>query len=289
MGQKVYIIAGPTASGKSGYALELARKMNGVIINGDSLQIYNELPLLTAQPSSETQTMVPHRLYGALSHQEKCTVGKWLEMATREINKAFQNGKIPIVVGGTGLYLKALIDGLIDIPEINQSIKNKVQAEFDSVGREEFYNHLKKIDPDYAVKIGPDNTQRVLRARNVFEATGKPFSVWRQQHNSKQHDFAFYKICLMPPREVLYSRCNQRFLQMIEVGIIDEVKAAQQYYIPQDHTLRKAIGFREIESALQGGITMDEAIKKAQQLTRNYAKRQVTWLRHQMTFDEVLK
>ena len=273
--QKVYVIAGPTASGKSAYALEIAQKQPAVIINADSMQVYRDFPILTAQPSPEEQAQAPHKLYGFLGVDEKCDAASWADLAAQEIQAAWSQNQLPILVGGTGLYLKTLIQGIAPIPEVADEMRQKAISLLAELGHENFHAMLLQKDPTSAhLKIG--DTQRVLRAYEVVEATGKPLSYWYTQPTRKFFEEAnFNGKILLPERADLYANCDKRFSQMIERGGITEV---------QKHPLNlsiKIIGVPEIQAFLRGEISKDKAIEKASQATRNYAKRQYTWFRNQ--------
>ena len=278
----IYIIAGPTASGKSSLALRLASDIGGVIINADSMQVYKELSILTARPTEEDEALVPHKLYGTMSVAEKNSAVKWREMALAEINNARKLNKTPILVGGTGLYFKTLLEGLAQIPPISPQASVEAKALLEELGVENMYKKLVKIDPKIASKISQNDSQRISRATEVFISTGIPLSEWHESAkllpplggNVK-------KILFDPPREVLYRACDQRFELMLEKGALEEVDKLIRLPLDPSHPILKAVGVRELALFLKGEIELDLAKKRSQQATRRYAKRQSTWFRNQ--------
>lgn len=270
---KVLLVAGPTANEKSAFAHKLALERNGVILNADSLQIYRGLEILTAQPSLEDQKYIPHHLYGFLDLSETFSVGKWLELALLEIQKACTAGQLPIVVGGTGLYFKALLKGLSEIPEIDPHIRLSLQG-----SQESLYQDLEKIDQDLASRIAPSDRQRTLRGLEVFYGTGQPLSFWQSQEPVPL-SYDFEKYLLISPKEETNQRIEARLEIMIERGIIEEVRQALAQS-PSSNAM-KAIGLREFGDFLEGKITLEEAKQLIVLHTRQYAKRQRTWFRHQ--------
>jgi tRNA dimethylallyltransferase len=279
---KVQIITGPTASGKSAYAIGLAEAMDGVIINADSMQVYRDLPILTAQPNNAERECVPHRLYGVLDGGELCTAARWLDMAKQEIIHTWQAGKLPILVGGTGLYLKSLIRGIADIPDIPDEIRQEMRERLRRYGNTEFHTWLSARDPVMAGRLAKGDTQRMLRAAEVVVATGQSLAEWQQKPLRNPIPQAEYTIkALNVPRDMLYHRINQRFENMIEAGALQEVKQLSARNLPHELPIMRAHGVPELIRYLQGEMSLDEAIIKGQQNTRNYAKRQFTWLKHQ--------
>lgn len=273
--QKVYVIAGPTASGKSTHALAIAQKQPAVIINADSQQVYRDFPILTAQPSPAEQKLSPHFLYGFLDITEKCDTATWASLAAAAIKTAWANGQLPILVGGTGLYIKTLIEGISPVPTIAPTIREKASILLHEMGNPAFHAMLLKKDPASAhLKIG--DTQRILRAYEVLEGTGKPLSYWHTQpRKAFLENVDFTGEILLPDRQKLYANCNLRFAQMLEKGAVEEV---QKYDL---NTPIKIIGAPEIQALLRGEISKETAIEKGAQITRNYAKRQYTWFRNQ--------
>jgi tRNA dimethylallyltransferase len=280
----VLIIAGPTASGKSALALELADAYDGTIINADSLQSYRDLPILTAQPSKAATKRIPHRLYGFLDATERGSAARWRALALDEIAAAAGAGRLPILAGGTGLYLRALEKGLAPIPEIPQEIRQEAVELHRTLGGAAFRERLAKLDPAGARRLVSGDKQRLVRAFEVVRATGVPIGVWQQQPNS-QPPCRFGMILLAPPREQLYATCNARFVRMIERGVLSEAAALAVRGIDPDWPVMKALGLPELLSHLRGEMSLDAAVAAAQRATRRYAKRQMTWFRHQTAPD----
>ena len=273
------VITGPTASGKSKAAMQLAMHCNGVIINADSLQLYNGLPILTAQPSVEDMQKVPHKLYGILNPSEEFSVGKWLEAATFEIRKTAN----PIVVGGTGLYLKALRQGLSKIPDISSEIRKKVRGFFETLTNEEVFDLLAQYDPMSASKLHYNDTQRVSRALEVVLSTGKSLIEWQSTNDmSLIKGINVQMAILLPKLSTLHQNAEMRLQSMFENGAIEEVRGLSGNLSP---TISKAIGYREIRAYLDGEISKEEALNLSIIATKQYIKRQRTWFRHQ--FPEV--
>ncbi len=280
--QKIILIAGPTAAGKSQLALDLAQKHNGTIINTDAMQIYAGLPILSAQPSATEQSMIPHALYGVLDPSEASSAGKWLALATDSIQRATATRRTPILVGGTGLYFRALLGGLAEIPPIPEHVRTETTKLYDETGEEKFRSALAKLDPDCAARLARNDRQRLIRAYEVAVHTGKNLGEWHKTRAAS--DFKHMKFethLLLPPRAALYAACDQRFLRMVEMGAVEEAKNILQRKLDPNLPAMKTIGVREIGAYLSGAWTLDEAITKSQQATRNYAKRQMTWFRNQ--------
>ncbi len=271
------LIAGPTASGKSALALKLARDRDGVIINADSMQVYRELRILSARPSAGEEAQAPHRLYGHVSGAEDYSVGRWLADAKLEMQACWAIGKLPIVVGGTGLYFMALQGGLAEIPAIPLDVRDKWRG-FDG----DLHAELHKRDPMSATKLNPADKQRLIRALEVVDATGKTLGEWQADavSNSFLNDINVERLFVDVPREALYARAEQRFDQMLEQGALAEVEALPALVPTQP--MMKAIGVPELLSCLGGETSLPDAITSAKTNTRNYIKRQLTWWRGQM-------
>jgi len=283
MTSNIVIVTGPTASGKSGFALSLAEKTGGVIINADSQQVYRDLRILTARPSPEEEARVPHRLYGLLPASENCSAGKWLNLVRMEIDWARSQGKTPIITGGTGLYLKALLEGIAEIPDIDPAVRTQADNDYDVMGKEAFAERLKAVDPEFFTRLSVFDRQRLIRAYAVWLGTGKSLSFWQKQGSTPPYprdSFDMYKIDI--PRELLYGRCNARFDAMVEMGALEEVRNLLSMTISDDMPIMKSVGVKELGAYIAGTLTLEQAIDKAKQATRNYAKRQLTWLRNQM-------
>lgn len=282
--QRVILVGGPTASGKSAFALDLARRERGVIINADAMQVYGGLPILTAQPTDAEKSLAPHALYGTFDPAISSSVARWLSEALREIQQSLHQGYVPILVGGTGLYFRALTDGLSDIPDIPADVRSMAQALYDDVGEERFRIDLSALDPLSASKIARNDRQRLVRAYEVARHTGKALSFWHSQttpDSAFAEAFVFERHLLMPQRERLYALCDARFLRMVQRGAIDEARAFLALGYDPALSSMKTIGLREFGAFLRGECSREEAIAQAQQATRNYAKRQMTWFRNQ--------
>ena len=283
----IHIVAGPTAGGKSAFALSLAKKLNGVVINCDSMQIYDDLPVLTAQPSEKDKREAPHVLYGILQPAEPCSAGIWQALASREIGTAIANGQTPIICGGNGMYIKVLLEGLSPIPETPPEIRERANARQEQIGTATLHDELKKRDPESAARFHPEHTARIVRAWEVFEATGKKLSDWQKESkNAPPENWSFEIHKIMPEREELYRRCDMRFNQMLDNGALEEVEdfsaRLDSGEIPANPLLAKALGFAHLRAFLAGKISREQAINLSQTETRQYAKRQVTWFKNQL-------
>jgi tRNA dimethylallyltransferase len=286
----IYIIGGPTASGKSAHAMALAAQHDGVIINADSMQIYDGLPTLTAQPSKEDKATHPHELYGALHPNDSCSAGNWREMVEPLIHTILADGKTPIVVGGSGLYINALILGLSPVIDIPDDIRRAASDKQKQLGNPAFHAELSKRDPVMGEKLEPFNTARLVRAWEVLEATGKSLSEWQAMPRvGPPEEWQFDITLVMPERETLYDRCNKRFEWMLKNGALEELKEFNQQIsngaIKSDALLTHALGAEPLTAYLNGTLSKEDAIERGQGETRRYAKRQVTWFRHQIKQD----
>jgi tRNA dimethylallyltransferase len=278
------ILGGPTASGKSTLALALARTLGGTVVNADSMQVYRELPVLTAQPSAADCAAVPHRLYGFLPLTERCSAARWATLARTEIDTARDEGRLPIVVGGTGLYLRALTDGLAPVPDIPADIRQAARQRLVDMGKAAFHADLRRRDPQMAGRIRPSDPQRMVRAWEVIETTGRSLADWQQQAKESRTGPAdrFVTLLLLPERRQLYVACDARFQAMIRRGALDEARAVALYADSPGLPGLKALGLRELIACVGGQMSLEAAIAAGQQATRRYAKRQVTWFRHQL-------
>ena len=278
------LIAGPTASGKSALALRLARERDGVIINADSMQVYRELRILSARPSPDEEGRAPHRLYGHVSGADEYSVGRWLKDARLEMQACWAIGRLPIVVGGTGLYFMALQGGLADVPPIPSDIREKWRG---FTG--DLHVQLQKRDPTGAARLNPSDRQRIIRALEVVDATGKPLAVWQDEARSDAflNDINVERLFVDVPREALYMRAERRFDLMMQQGAVEEVAALPD--LPPDQPMMKAIGVPELLAHLRGDIGIDDAVMNAKTATRQYIKRQLTWWRGQMAGWTALK
>jgi len=278
--QPIILIGGPTASGKSALAMQIARQRQGVIINADAMQVYKGLPLLTAQPEPEDKAEIPHLLYEINDPAEASSAGKWLLQARQAIAQVRAEGRTPILVGGTGMYFGALRGGLAEIPPIPESIRVDTINLYTEIGEEKFRSMLALKDPESAARIKSNDKQRLIRAYEVFIHTGKSLAHWQTKHSVSDPLGEPETHLLLPPREDLYAACDKRFIKMIERGAIEEVRKLMAKNLSPALPALKILGVRELGAYLQGEMTLDSAIIKAQQMTRNYAKRQMTWFRN---------
>ena len=275
------LIAGPTASGKSREALALARAINGVVINADSMQVYREAPILTAQPSQADQAKVPHWLYGNVSVRELYSVGRWREDAIVALAQAEAMKRTPIFVGGTGMYFSALTDGLADIPAIPDAVRDNARALLQDIGVEQLHTRLAQRDPLTASRLRPSDPQRVLRAFEVFEATGRPLAEWQEAPTDPVlKDRKLAAFVLDPPRPELRARIATRFEQMVEQGGLDE--AVHLAGLDPALPAAKLLGLRPLQALAAGEMGREAALELAITATRQFAKRQMTWFRHRM-------
>lgn len=276
------ILAGPTASGKSALALALAEEFGGEIVNADSMQVYRDLPILTAQPDAAERARVPHHLYGFLSLADTCDAQGWAQRAAAEIAAILARGGLPIVVGGTGLYLRALIEGFSPMPAIPAAIRDQARDAVAQQGSAAIHAELRRHDPELAAKLPPGDRQRIARAHEVWLATGRPLSWWQAQPRIAPTPHRFHAFALMPERAALYAGIDARFLGMLARGAFDEVRQALAQPGRPEAGGRKALGFAELAAWATGRIDRETAVAAAQTASRRYAKRQLTWLRYQM-------
>lgn len=289
-GNPVVVIGGPTASGKSALALAIARKFHGAVVNADSMQLYDALPILTAQPSAADRAAAPHLLYGVLPANEVGSAQLWREMALRAIDVARAQGRLPIVVGGTGLYLRALLQGLSPMPDVPDAIRSRIRALWDEEGPQAVRTRLERLDPEAAARLKPGDKQRQLRALEVAEATGRPLSEWQKvAAEGPPPGQSFLTIVLQPEREALRQAIAGRLKAMIAAGALDEVKALLERGLRPDRPLLRALGMPELAAHAMGKISLDQALERAISATRQYAKRQDTWFRHQFIADRAIK
>jgi tRNA dimethylallyltransferase len=286
MNKDVYIIAGPTASGKSARALELAVQNDGIIINCDSMQIYNALPILTAQPSEHDKTLAPHKLYGFLHPNESTSAGDWVRIASSLIEETLQHNQTPIICGGTGLYIKALMDGLSPMPEISKEIREQTIVLHNEIGTPELHKRLESADPSIKDRFHRNHSARIMRAWEVLEATGKSITYWQSLPPIPPPAHWQFKLeIIMPEREKLYANIDTRFSLMLENGALEETaefsNRIESGEINKNALVTKALSFKELRTYLNGDISKDEAIEQSQTTTRQYAKRQMTWFRNQ--------
>jgi tRNA dimethylallyltransferase len=277
------VVAGPTASGKSTLALRLAVAVRGMIINADSMQLYRELRILTARPSPADEARVPHRLYGILDARDPASVGRWLELAGAAIGEARAERRPAIVVGGTGLYLHALLHGLAPVPDIPPAIRRAARARFAAVGGPAFHAELAVLDPAMAARLKPTDRQRLIRAYEVRLGTGRSLGAWQQAPPTRVAlPERRIGLALMPPRAALYDRIGRRLHEMVERGGLNELEMLHERSLPPELPLMRAVAVPELLAHVAGGVDLATALERAIIQSRRYAKRQVTWLRHQL-------
>lgn len=288
MNDEILIVAGPTASGKSALALTVAEHLDGTIINADSMQVYRDLRLLTAQPDATAQARAAHRLYGEIDPADGFSAGAWRQRALAEIEASRVAARLPILVGGTGLYLRALLDGLAPTPPIPLDVRRETRSLHAALGAAAFHDALGRLDPEAAARLNQGDTQRVIRAYEVAIATGRTLGEW-QRHHPVVPDLTARAIVLLPQRERLYAACDARFLDMVAHGAVAEVQALLDRGLGPELPAMRALGVRELAAWLQGRADRESAIAAAQQATRNYVKRQLTWFRTQLPETERLQ
>ena len=279
---KIILISGPTASGKSNFAIKLAKKINGEIINADSMQVYKELKILSARPDPKTYKRIKHHLYGFHNVKKNFSTGDWLKFAIKKIKEVKKKDKIPIFVGGTGLYFKALSEGLVNIPNIPIRFRNKIRLDHEKLGQKKFYHKLLKLDIISKNKINPTDAQRTIRAYEVKKFTKKSLHDWFKNTKSLFKEDDFFKIYIDFPREELIERISKRTKLMMKLGAIKEVKRFIKLKVKKDKSVNKAIGVSEIKEYLNNEKDLQETIEKISIKTRQYAKRQSTWARGNM-------
>ena len=280
--KKIILLAGPTASGKSNLAIQLAKKLNGEIINADSMQIYKEFSILSSRPSSLESKKTKHHLYGVISVKKHFSVGEWFKIAKRKINMCHKNNKTPIIVGGTGLYFNAIIKGISKIPNIDTKTRKKVRSLFKKLGYKNFYQKLLDLDPEVKNRILPTDSQRVQRAYEVVLKTKKSLFDWIKSTKSDFINFEIKKIFINIPREDLLKKISRRTELMFKDKCIDEVKKFNSLKLKKTLSANKLIGVPEINSYLKGAISLKECKELINIKTRQYAKRQNTWARGHM-------
>jgi tRNA dimethylallyltransferase len=278
---RIWLIAGPTASGKSALALRLAQRLGGDIVNADSMQLYADLQVLTARPTREEMLLAPHHLFGVADAADGWSVGRWLDAARRDLADIARWRRAAVVVGGTGLYFRALTKGLAEIPPVPRAVTQRLEAEAGAAGELALRPRLARLDPEAAARIAKGDRQRLLRALAVAEHTGRPLSAWQADTAPTLSPGEWRGVVLEPPREALYAACDARLAAMFEHGAIEEVAALRARGLDRSLPAMKAVGVREIIEFLDGRISRAEALARAQQETRRYAKRQLTWFRNQ--------
>jgi tRNA dimethylallyltransferase len=282
MARRIWLIAGPTASGKSALALRLAARDGAEIVNADSMQLYADLRVLTARPPPEEAGRVPHHLFGVADAADGWSVGRWLRAAGEVLAQIAARGRPAVVVGGTGLYFSALTRGLAEAPEIPACARREAEADYARLGEAAFRARLAEADPAAAGRIAPSDRQRLVRAWEVYAATGVTLSRWQATGEPLLAPGGWTGLALQPPREALYARCDARLAAMIEAGALDEVRRLMARGLDPTLPAMKAVGVREFAAHLEGRLPLAEALAAAQRETRRYAKRQLTWMRGQM-------
>jgi len=282
----VIAIGGPTASGKSALALRLARELGGTVVNADAMQVYREMRVLSARPDAADEAAAPHRLYGVLPASRRGSVGWWREAALAEIEAAWATGRVPIVVGGSGLYLKLLQEGIAPVPPVPEALREDLRAFRQAEGDVALHARLAALDPEGAARLPATDWRRVLRALEVVLATGRSLASFQAEAPSPP--VACRLVLLLPPRATLVEAIDRRCAAMLEAGAIDEARAVLAAAPDPDLPARRAVGVGEIARHLAGEIGIDEALELFRRATRQYAKRQVTWFRHQAQADLVL-
>ena len=285
--ERVIVITGPTASGKSALALALARGRHGTVINADAMQTYDAFPILTAQPTARERADVPHRLYGMLPLSETLSAARWRALAAAEIERCLAEGRTPVLCGGSGLYLRTLMQGIAAIPDSPPGLRDEANAEWQAMGAEGFRARLAEHDPAIVARLKPGDRQRHVRAWEVWRATGRPLSLW-QKGEAEAVPWRFIAVLLAPERGWLRARIENRFDAMLSAGVLAEVRAVFDRAPDPRWPGLKAHGAPELFGHFRGELSLDDARRIAIDHTRQYAKRQMTWFRHQMAPDLVL-
>ena len=286
--KKVILLAGPTASGKSKLAIKLAQYFDGEIINADSMQIYKEISILTSKPNSQDIKAIKHHLYGFSSVKKKFSTGHWLKLVVKKIEEQWENERMPIVVGGTGLYFKALTDGLVKIPDIPNKTRTQIRKLHKKIGQKKFFTQLIKLDPLAKRLVLPSDTQRSMRAYEVKKFTNKSLFEFLKETKSNFNNNVFKKLFINTPRELLHKKIEKRVEKMFNDGAVDEVKKFCKMKVNKELSSNKIIGIKEIKDYLQGKITLIKTKELITQKTRQYAKRQFTWARGHMKSWEMI-
>ena len=281
MEPRVWLIGGPTASGKSALASRLAQALGAEIVNADSMQLYADLRVLTARPETTDEARAPHHLYGVADAAEAWSVGRWLRAATDALAQIGSRERPAVVVGGTGLYFRALAEGLADIPEVPMVARERARAHYVQVGEAAYRAELRILDPQSEARIAPGDRQRLVRAFEVAEGLGRPLGAWQADAAASLPTEAWSAVVLEPPRAELYARCDARLEIMAHAGALDEVARLMARGLGGELPAMKTLGVREFAACLRGETTLAEATAAAQRHTRNYAKRQSTWFRNQ--------
>ena len=287
---RAIVIFGPTASGKTGFAHHLAKKYNGEVVNADSMQIYQQIPIITASPSLKLKNEISYHLYNFHSTEDDFSVIKYILLAAVIIREIIARGKLPIIVGGSGLYINTLLYGYHDLPEIDGNIRKEARSLHSKIGQEQFFKLLCQMDPLVQNKLKTEDSQRSIRAYEVVKQTGcSIFSFYHRQNISPLPDIVFENFFLLPERSFLHYLCNQRILEMFNCGAIEEVERVYKQQGDEIANGIKAIGAKEIVKYITGSISKNEALEIASAKTRQYAKRQITWFKHQVPQKVILE
>jgi tRNA dimethylallyltransferase len=278
------IVAGPTASGKSALALELAERLGGTIINADAMQCYRELRILTARPSPEDEARVPHALYGVRAAADAGNVAWWRETALAHMERAHADGRLPVLTGGTGLYFASLTDGLVDIPDVGIAARAEARSLLKQIGPVALHSRLAAVDPTTASRLRPTDSQRIARAWEVWSGTGVGLAAWQAQ-TARPAAWHFAAILLDPPREELRQAIATRFSSMLEAGALEEIRALLALRLAPALPAMRAHGVPELSAHLRGEITLEAAVRRVELVTGQYTKRQATWFRHHALAD----
>ncbi len=281
MAPAVWLIAGPTASGKSALAVQLAERIGGEVVNADASQLYADLAILTARPSAAELARVPHRLYGIADGGETWSVGRWLRTVLPVLDELRRLGRPAVVTGGTGLYFRALTYGLAEAPEVPEAVRAAAQARYLAEGEDAFRSALRGLDPAAEARIAPRDRQRLVRALAVAVATGRALSDWQTDTRPALAPNLWRGVVLNPPRDALYDRCDARVRAMVAEGVCEEVAHLDRRNLDPELPVMKAVGYRWFAAHVRGALGLDEAVAATAQDTRRYAKRQVTWFRNQ--------
>lgn len=281
----VLVIAGPTASGKTALALDIAEEMGGTVINADSMQVYRDLRILTDRPSETEEIRVPHRLFGVLSAGERGSVAWWRDAASAEIDSALDAGRVPILCGGTGLYLNALMHGIAEVPPVPSAMVDEAIARYGAIGGAAFKEEVRAMDPVLGTRLEPGDSQRLQRAWAVARATGRALSDWQAAPTGGRDDLRYCRVLLFPPRPVSAEAVESRFRSMIEAGAVEEVRRLAALTLDRSLPAMRAIGVPQLIDYLDNKVSLDDAVTASVVATRQYAKRQRTWFRHQFVSD----
>jgi tRNA dimethylallyltransferase len=286
----ILVICGPTASGKTDFAHKLALENNGEIINCDSMQIYKELPILSVSPSVDLTEKLPYHLYNFHSITQSFSVAEYAKLSSAKIHEVINKGKLPIIVGGTGMYINALLYGYNEMPEISEEIRRYAKELQQKEGQANFFDILKNIDSQAGVRLNANDVQRSIRAFEMFKQTGKSiFSFQNEENISLIKNLTFKIVLLYPERNFLYNLCNMRLIELFRNGAIQEVKNVKENFDNLETSAMKAIGLKEISLFIDDTISIEKAIYQAQCRTRQYAKRQITWFKNQLKEKTILQ